>query len=139
MKLKLIVSICLLNFAAGFAQKNIDFFQLSNKWSEGKINAAGQVVQGSMPRGGWYSLQMGSDSSVTFFGASNCGLGHKRIGTWRLNKSDSTVCFLYKEQIAYSVQISEPVSEVEVYKITKVTANELILKKAGQVWAFISE
>lgn len=113
-----------------FGQSSIDLEQLINNWTQGKIDQNGTVVKADINRGGWYQLNINSDTTVIFEDPFTCGFGHKRDGKWQLNKLDKTATFTFFKSIGY---MNSPgtvnINEMEIYKIKKLTSDELILSR----------
>jgi hypothetical protein len=114
-------------FANG--QGSIDYGQLVNSWTQGKIDQHGQVTQADMQRGGWYQLKINHDSTVAFSAPDNCGFGEgKREGRWKLNIYDTTITFLFSTHIGYMAYPGTSfINEIETYKIRKLNAGVLII------------
>lgn len=114
-------------------QSNIDFGQLTNSWTQGRIDADGKVIKAEVNRGGWYHLNINTDTTVVFSDPFTCGFGHKREGKWTMSKSDTTVIFYFDKRVGYmNSPGTADIKETEIYKIEKLTVDELILKKMGQ-------
>jgi hypothetical protein len=109
-------------------QKSVDFSQLIKSWTQGKIDPNGKVIQADITRGGWYQLNINTDKTVIFGDPFTCGFGHERHGKWTLNMVDTTVTFSFSKRVGY---MNSPgtayIHETEIYKIEKLTAEELIL------------
>lgn len=118
-----------------FGQNDFDFGQLTNKWTEGKIDQNGKVVMAEINRGGHAQLVINADSTVIEGGRPNCGFGHQREGKWLLNKTDTTTTFTFSKRVGYmNSKETANISEIEIYKIVKLTSQELILtRKTGCV------
>ena len=118
-------------------QTTIDYRQLNKSWTQGQINEEGNVIRAEVNRGGWYQLDIQSDSTIIFSDPFSCGFGKSRTGKWTINKIDSTITFHFRKRIG---SMNSPgtykINEVEIYKIEKMTADELILKKVGQEKTF---
>ncbi len=111
-----------------FGQSSVDFGQLINSWTQGKIDKNGKVIQADINRGGWYQLNINSDTTVIFGAPFTCGFGHERHGKWTLNKMDTTATFTFSKSVGYmNSQGTTNINEMEIYKIQKLTADELIL------------
>ena len=118
-------------FAQG--QSTIDFGLLPNDWTQGRIDATGNVVKAEVNRGGWYQLAINTDSTLVFSDPFTCGFGHKRQGNWAINKADTTVTFHFYKRAGYmNTPGTTDINETETYKITKLNAEELILSKLGE-------
>jgi hypothetical protein len=114
-------------------QSKVNFKNLTNSWTQGKIESNGNVIKANASRGGWYNLKIKKDNSVIFSDPFNCGIGHEHQGNWTINKLDKTVTFIFTKQVGY---VNSPgnseINETEIYKIEKLTKTELILTKVGQ-------
>ena len=117
-----------------FGQSTINPKQLINKWIQGKIDSDGTVVQADINRGGWYYLDIHSDTSVVFGDPFTCGFGYERFGKWTFNKTDTTVTFFFRKKARY---LHNPdtvnINEKKIYKIEKIISSELILKQTDNV------
>ncbi|MEI7661476.1 MAG: hypothetical protein WCK34_04735 [Bacteroidota bacterium] len=109
-------------------QSNVDFGELIKRWTQGKIDLYGKVIQADINRGGWYQLNINPDTTVVFKDPFTCGFGHERLGKWKFNNLDTTVTFTFSKSVGY---INSPgtadINDRETYKIKKLTAGELIL------------
>jgi len=113
-----------------FGQSNVDFEQIIKSWTQGKLDHDGNVIQADVNRGGWYQLNINSDSSAIFGDPFNCGFGHERYGIWDLNKMDSIITFLFTKRKGYmNAPSSADINESEIYKIKKLTTDVLILEQ----------
>jgi hypothetical protein len=111
-------------------KNNINVGQLINSWTQGKIDQNGKVVQADIKRGGWYKLSINSDTTVIFNGSLNCGFGSESQGKWALNGIDSTVAFAFSKIKGYGNKPgTTDTNFTEIYKINKLTADELILTR----------
>jgi hypothetical protein len=113
-----------------FGQKSVDFRQLIKSWTEGKIDQSGKVIKADIKRGGLRFLDINSDTTVVFKGSIDCGFGHERHGIWKLNGVDTTVTFTFTKKVGYEKPTkTTEIDETEIYRIEKVTADELILTR----------
>jgi len=112
-----------------FGQSIVDFEQIINSWTQGKIDHHGKVIQADINRGGWYQLEINKDSTVAFSAPDDCGFGEgKREGSWKLNQNDTSVTFSFSKHIGYMAYPGTIyINETETYKIKKLNAAELIL------------
>jgi hypothetical protein len=110
-------------------QTNINGEQIANRWTQGKIDQNGKVVRAEVNRGGWYLLNINRDTTVVFSDPFTCGFGHERQGKWKLSQKDTTITFLFSKRTGY---MNSPgtidIDETEIYKIIKLSEDELILK-----------
>jgi hypothetical protein len=128
----LLLIFLLINTLVVLGQSNFDFDQITNNWTEGKIDSNGKVVQADINRGGWSSLDIKADQTVIFSGPYLCGSGSARKGKWVLIMNDSTIKFIFNESVPYvSTHGTQEINETEIYKIEKVSKNELILNNLG--------
>ncbi len=126
----LIVLFLLTTTVQASGQSSIDFGQFINSWTQGKIDQNGNVIKAGKSRGGSYQLNINSDSRVIFRDPFTCGFGQERNGKWTLNKMDTTVTFIFSKSVGYiNSPMTSNINETEIYKIKKLTSDELILKK----------
>jgi hypothetical protein len=113
-----------------FGQNSVDFDQLIKSWTEGKIDQNGKVIQADINKGGWYQLNINSDKTVIFGDPFTCGFGHERYGKWTLNNVDTIVTFIFSKSVGYmNSPGTENINEIEIYKISKLTEDELVLQR----------
>ncbi|MBP9197598.1 MAG: hypothetical protein KBF35_08020 [Saprospiraceae bacterium] len=125
-----------------FGQSTFDLEGIINDWTEGKIGSNDSVIKADVNRGGWYHLVINSDKKVEFIGPFECGFGSKRLGTWAVNKSDTTITFFFTKRLGY---MNKPdivdINDTETYKIKLLTTDKLILTQiVGQrkkTWPFL--
>ena len=111
-----------------FGQSSIDYQLITNSWTEGKINSEGVVIQADINRGGWYRLNINSGGTVIFGDPFSCGFGSERQGKWTLKETDSTLSFTFSKRVGYmNSPGATEIKETEIYKIIKLTTDELIL------------
>lgn len=111
-----------------FGQGSIDFQNFINSWTQGKIEPNGKVIQADVNRGGWYELIINSDATVILRDPLACGFGHERQGKWIFNKIDTAIVFTFSKRIGYmNSPGTDNINEMEIYKIEKLTMDELIL------------
>src|SRR6185369_2452695 len=116
-----------------YGQSKIEFGQLTNSWTQGQIDPEGKIIKAKVNRGGWYHLNINTDATVVFSDPFTCGFGYRRDGKWTLNQLDSTVTFYFDRRAGYmNSPGTSNINEIEIYKIEKLTADELLLKKIGQ-------
>lgn len=118
---------------SAFGQSTIDFNQLEGSWTEGKIDTDGNVSRADINRGGWYSLNIHTDTTVVFCNPLECGFGHRRTGKWEINETDTTVTFYFTKKVGYmNAPGTEDIEDIETFKIERLTSDALVLKKNGQ-------
>ena len=113
-----------------FSQNKIDYKQITNNWIYGKIDSTSQVITPFITRGGASFLFINADTTIIHKGQSNCGFGHKELGKWKINKKNSTITFKYTTSVGYRYNTTPvEINNVEIYKIEKLSSNELILSQ----------
>ena len=126
----LLALILFITTSLAFGQKSVDFGQLINSWTQGKIDQNGKVIQADINRGGWYQLNINPDTTVIFGDPFTCGFGHERHGKWTLKDVDTTVTFSFSKRVGY---MNSPgtanINEIEIYKIKTLTADEIVLTR----------
>ena len=113
-----------------FSQPIVSFEEIINKWTQGKFDSVGNVIQADINRAGPYLLEVKEDSTVIFSNPFGCGFGHSRSGSWKVNKADTTITMFFTIQNGY---LRTPgtinISEIETYKVDRLTNHDLILRK----------
>jgi hypothetical protein len=125
-----------------FGQNLVDYGQLNNSWTQGKIDPNGIVIKADINRAGFYYLDIHLDTTVVFRDPYTCGEGFERHGKWTLSKADTTITFFFTKRFGYMEATREKdINETETYKIKKLTTDELILTHTvgliGETWPFI--
>jgi hypothetical protein len=107
--------------------QNLNYDNIINNWTEGRIENNNNVLPLSEPRrGGYYSLTLKNDSSIIFNYPLDCGVDYKLIGKW--NTIDSLLICKFERKITYISNKETEISEIMKFRILKLTPNNLILK-----------
>lgn len=112
-----------------FSQNKINYKFFSNNWTSGTIDSTGKVIHQKKSRGGGIFIHIKSDTTIEKIGPIFCGQGTQLLGKWNIDKKKSTITFLYSKRVTFLNNKSTEANIVEVYKIEKVTSNELILSQ----------
>ncbi len=106
----------------------VNYELLINSWTQGQIDQNDKVIRVEINRGGLYQLNIKLDTTAIFSAPFSCGFGHERQGKWIVNKMDKTIIFTFTKKVGY---LNSPgttnINEIEIYKIRKLTIDELIL------------
>lgn len=113
-----------------FSQSSEKFYEIKNSWTQGKLEENGSVVQADFNLGGWYRLIVNSNDSVEFKSPFSCGFGFIKYGKWYLNQEDSIITLNFTRKEGYmNNPEKENINETEVFQITKLSSNELVLSE----------
>ena len=112
-----------------FSQNKINYKFFSNNWTSGTIDSTGKVIHQKKTKYGSTQINIKSDTTIEYLEPFMCGYGRQLFGKWKIDKKESTITFLYSKRGTYLFNKSTEANIVEVYKIEKVTSNELILSQ----------
>jgi len=121
-----------------------NFDAIVNQWVEGQVEeSTGKVTPAPLRRGGWVSVDINEDKSVSFNGAMNCGFGAAKLGTWNIDSRSAILTFVFDKEEGYmnSQDGDKAIDQQERYKIAKLTKDALIMVTLDQeeekTWAFL--
>lgn len=124
-----------------YGQSPLDLKYLTQRWIEARLDSNGSVIKAPTSRGGWASLDIHSDSVLTYAGSFDCGFGKQRLGKWWINSQDSVLVFHFHTREGYmNTPENTSITEHEFYEIQTCTQTALILKSVdhGGVICFLS-
>lgn len=123
-KLFLFLSLIILGYTLS---AQVDFDSLHGRWTQAVINDSGEVVI-RISRGGLDEIIFSENGELEFIGAHHCTGGIGKSGNWSINERDSTLTLHYTAMTDRYLGTID-LDETEVYKIEKLSSDNLILLK----------
>ncbi len=109
-----------------------NFDHIANQWSEGEFDENGAIVNKNK-RAGLYRLKIYKDHYAVFNYPYSCGAGRKKEGHWVLNPNDTTLTFNFSTETAYYTDQTVTISEIETYKILKLSKKILKIQLVDSI------